>query len=187
MTSHVTKRPLIIRDENLGIPHKKAVLDGVTKNSKPAAKKGGEGLGGRKALNDITNKSSVLHEASTRKKNLLKEEFNIADEKFLHDHTKCIEVKEAAMKPRFFDTVLPGHDSMSSVEFADSNSVKANPDSPLCYPEPVELPMTEFSDWLKSSTRQSSPINWDSPPSSPFAWGFEAVEFLLKPENDCRL
>lgn len=47
-----------------------------------------------------------------------------------------------------------------------------------------EIPMSEFSDWLQSSTcwisPSSSPTHWDSPPVSPFSLQFEAVEFLLK-------
>lgn len=61
-------------------------------------------------------------------------------------------------------------------------------DGQRCYPEPVELPISEFSDRLASTKEWSSPpcspIHWDSPPSSPFAWNFEAVEFTLKPEID---
>lgn len=58
-------------------------------------------------------------------------------------------------------------------------------DSPRCYPVPEELPMS-FS-WLRSSWKSppSSPKRRDSPPSSPFRWKFEPVEFTLKEENDC--
>uniref|UniRef100_A0A5B7BRK1 Protein PATRONUS 2 n=1 Tax=Davidia involucrata TaxID=16924 RepID=A0A5B7BRK1_DAVIN len=190
MTTHLTQGRLIIQDENLHIHNKKAVVDGKTKSSKPATKKGGAGFGSRKALNDITNKSSLQHEASSsRKKDLLKNEFNIAEEMFLHDHKKCIEEQRRAMEPCFLDTVLPGHDSVSSVQFPESELTKTDIDSPRCYPEPVELPMFEFSDWLESSSRwdspRSSPILWDSLLSSPFKWDFEPVEFRLKQEDDC--
>lgn len=93
----------------LTISFTEAADDGKTKNFKTSTKKGGVGFGTRKALNDITNKSSVHHEASSRKKNLPKEDFDIAEEMFLHDHKKCFEAQQAAMKPCFLDTVLPGH------------------------------------------------------------------------------
>ncbi|CAL5358029.1 unnamed protein product [Camellia sinensis] len=149
------------------------VVNGTTKSSKPASKKGGIGLGSRKALNDITNKSSVHHEALSTKKSLPKEEFNIAEEMFLHDHKKCIESQLKAMEPCFLDTVLPGHDSVSHVDYPKSKRAKTDLDSLCFYPEPVELPMSEFSDWSVVSTRrddspQSSPLQLDSPPYSPF-------------------
>ncbi|KAA8549851.1 hypothetical protein F0562_001535 [Nyssa sinensis] len=177
MATHLTQGRLIIQDENLDIHNKKAVIDGKTKTSKPATKKGGAGFGNRKALNDITNKSFLQHEQSLRKKNLSKDEFNIAEEMFLHDHKKCIEAQRRAIEPCFLDTVLPVHDSVSSVEIPKSELAKTEIDGPCCYPEPVELPMSKFSDWLESSTQwdspRSSPIRWDSPLSSPFKWDFE--------------
>ncbi|KAK1372803.1 hypothetical protein POM88_028996 [Heracleum sosnowskyi] len=62
--------------------------------------------------------------------------------------------------------------------------------APIRNPEPVELPMSEFVDWLQPSpkfnSQQSSPIDWDTPPSSPFQWDMvEHVEFVLKEEIDC--
>ncbi|KAL6976599.1 hypothetical protein U1Q18_025387 [Sarracenia purpurea var. burkii] len=185
MASHLTQGRLIIQDENFDIHRKNLVPDG---RSKPANKKGGTGLGCRKALNDITNKSSLHHEASSRKMNLLKEDFNIEDEKFLHDHEKCIEAQLKGMEPCFLDIVLPGHDSVSHFEDHASEKTESGLDSPRCYPEPVELPMSEFSDWLAVSTQSdsppSSPLRWDSPPSSPFAWKLliEPVNFVLKEE-----
>ena len=48
-----------------------------SKNSKTNGKKGGSGTAGRKALNDITNKSSLHHpEAPVKKRNLPKEDIN---------------------------------------------------------------------------------------------------------------
>lgn len=84
------------------------MVGGNSKNSKTTAKKAG-GLGNRKALDNITNKSTLHHETSLKKKHLPKEEFNIAEERFLHDHKKCIEVQKAATEPCFLDIVLPGH------------------------------------------------------------------------------
>jgi hypothetical protein len=84
-------------------------VDGKSKGLKTAIKKGGVGLGGRRALNDITNKASLHHEASSRKKDVPKEELNVAEEMFLHDHKKCIEAQKSAMDTFYLDTVLPGH------------------------------------------------------------------------------
>ncbi|XP_059665375.1 protein PATRONUS 2-like [Cornus florida] len=187
MATHLTQsqRRLIIQDENLGTHHKKAVIDGKIKSSKPVVKKGGMGFGNRKALNDITNKSSLHPETSSRKKNLPKEEpNNITEEMFLHDHKKCIEAQLTAMSPScFLDLVLPGHDSVPSVEFCESKPSKIDIDSLRCYPEPMELSMSEFSDLLVWDSPQSSPLHLDSPPSSPFARENEPVEFLLKEEG----
>ena len=85
-----------------------ALVGGNSKNGKTIAKKAG-GLGNRKALDNITNKSTLHHEKSLKNKHLPKEEFNIAEEKFLHDHKKCIEARKAASEPCFLDIVLPGH------------------------------------------------------------------------------
>lgn len=79
------------------------------KNSKLPLGKGGSGLGSRKALGDITNKPNITKEASTRKKSSPKEEFNILEERFLHDHKKCIESQQAMSELMFLDIVLPGH------------------------------------------------------------------------------
>lgn len=182
MTSHYTQGKLIIQNENLDLHIKKAADDGKTKNFKTSTKKGGVGFGTRKALNDITNKSSVHHEASSRKKNLPKEDFDIAEEMFLHDHKKCFEAQQAAMKPCFLDTVLPGHGSIAPAQPPECTSTEAEVNSPRF--QLPEIPMSEFSDWLQSSTcwisPSSSPTHWDSPPVSPFSLQFEAVEFLLK-------
>lgn len=79
-----------------------------SKNSKTNGKKGGSGTAGRKALNDITNKSSLHHpEAPVKKRNLPKEDINVKEEMFLHDHKKCIEAQNAAMRSFNLETVLP--------------------------------------------------------------------------------
>ncbi|KAF9675676.1 hypothetical protein SADUNF_Sadunf09G0057000 [Salix dunnii] len=201
MATRVTQTPLIIQDENLGVSRKKVGLDVSVKKYETATKKsGGFALGNRKALNDITNKAVVRQETSSRKKNVQKEEINnVAEERFLHDHNKCIEEKETTSISSFLDLVLPGHDSVSST--AENPGVKqvkvvlhvklialvTDPDSRFC-PEPKELPMPVFSDWFESSTQRHSPpcspIHWDSQPCSPFSWQFEAVEYVLKPESD---
>lgn len=190
MATRVTQTPLIIQDENLVVSRKKAGFDGSVKQSKTATKKsGGFALGNRKALNDITNKAVVRQETSSRKKNVQKEEINnVAEERFLHDHNKCIEEKEATSISSFLDLVLPGHDSVSSTaENPEVKQVKTDPGS-CFYPEPKELAIPVFSDWFESSTQwhspPCSPIHWDSPPCSPFSWQFEAVEYVLRPESD---
>ncbi|KAG6629864.1 protein PATRONUS 2-like isoform X1 [Carya illinoinensis] len=188
MASHGTRGQLIIPNENLDFHHKKDVLDGKMKNTKTAKKKGGLGHGSRKALNDITNKSSLRHEASSKKINIAKEELNIAEEMFLHDHRKCIKAQKSALNTFYLDLVLPGQDSVCNAECQEFKQEKTDLDSQRCYSEPVELPISEFSDRLASSTDltspPSSPIQWDSPPPSPVAWNSEVVEFTLKPEID---
>ncbi|XP_065622147.1 protein PATRONUS 2 [Quercus suber] len=175
MASRFAQRQLIIPNENFDVhPKKKANVDGkVNGLIKTVTKKGD-----RKALNDITNKSSNIRieDTSTTKKNVPKKEelFDVAQEMFLHDHKKCIESQkqQSGMNSFYLDLVLPGHDS-------------ADLYSPCCYPEQVELPM---ADWLESSTDWTSPpcspLHWDSPPSTPFAWESEVVEFVLKQEVD---
>lgn len=93
------------------------ILDGKMKSSKTSKKKGGLGQGSRKALNDITNKSSHHHEASSKKKNLPKEELNVAEEMFLHDHRKCIEAQKSARNTFYLDLVLPGQGDYTRFSF----------------------------------------------------------------------
>ncbi|XP_011080400.1 protein PATRONUS 2 [Sesamum indicum] len=212
MEKPLALRPLSIQDENSAIHHKKAAADGKSKSSKLVARKAGVALESRKALTDITNKSSIHLEASSQKKNsqdkkcniaedgylhqqviegeaLLKkksstnEKLNIAEEGFLHDHNKCIEAQKAALELDFWDTVLPGHDSADQI----MKQAKSDPDidSKTCHRILEELSMSEFSDWFKSwwKSPPSSPIHWDSPPLSPFAWDLESVELLLKEDD----
>ncbi|XP_030522728.2 protein PATRONUS 2 isoform X2 [Rhodamnia argentea] len=184
MASRVTERLLFVQDENQVAPRKKATVDGATRSSKTVAKKGEGSLGSRKALQDITNKSSLHPEASIKKKNPQKEEFNVAEEMFLHDHQKCIEAKQAAFNNFDLNLVLPGHGRSESEEA----KAEADYDSPRCYPEPSELPMDEFSDCFEYSTQCSSPpcspMLWDTPTSCEYVWQFEDVEFVLQQEAD---
>ncbi|XP_020233632.1 protein PATRONUS 2 [Cajanus cajan] len=180
MAKFVAPSHLIIKDENFDLHPKKTIK---SNKSKADGKKGGSGIAGRKALNDITNKTSLLPEASLKKTNLPKENINVKEEMFLHDHKKCIEAKRAAMGNFNLEAVLPRDDSISILE-----QIKF-PQSPRCYPDPVELPMSEFSDWLDYSLQWSSPpspLPWDSPPS-PLAWQNEAFEFVLKEEIDVQV
>jgi len=56
--------------------------------------------GARKALNDITNKSGIHAKAAASSKNkqiasaAVKDEIDIAGERFLHDHSKCIKEQQ---------------------------------------------------------------------------------------------
>ncbi|XP_057441405.1 protein PATRONUS 2-like [Lotus japonicus] len=181
MAKLVAPGRLMIKDDNLDIHPKKAGFNVKSKNSKLDGKKGGLGKSGRKALNDISNKTSRQTETSVQKKNLPKEDVNIKEEMFLHDHKKCIEAQKAAMNNFNLETVLPQDDSFSILE-----QIKV-PHSTRCYPEPEELPMSEFSDWLDYSMQwsspPSSPLPWETL-SSPFAWQHEDVEFVLKGEID---
>ncbi|KAI4308169.1 hypothetical protein L6164_031271 [Bauhinia variegata] len=190
MAKYVTPGRLMIQDENLDLHPKKAVFSGKAKNSKTVGKKDDAGLGGRKALNDITNKKSVQADTSSRKKNLPKEEFNVKEEMFLHDHKKCIESKKAAMRSFNIEMVLPRDGFTSIPELDELHHTKAELDSPRCYPEPEEMPVSLFSDWLNCSmpwrSPPSSPIRWLSPPS-PFGRRDEPLEFVLKEEIDASM
>ncbi|KAL8545087.1 hypothetical protein ACS0TY_005328 [Phlomoides rotata] len=141
MERPIALKPLSIRDENSTIHRKKATADSKSKTSKQGAKNGGFSLKSRKALNDITNKSSIHTEASSQKKksdnkkcNIVgdghshhhafegeprlkkkvsaNEKPDIAEEGFLHDHNKCIDAHKAALEISFYDTVFPGHGNL---------------------------------------------------------------------------
>ena len=96
---------LVLRLVNLFV---EAIVDENTNSLKKNTKKGGAKLGGRKALNDITNKSSLSHDVSSKKNNVPKEEFNVAEERFLHDHRKCVEAQQMVLDSSLLDIVLPG-------------------------------------------------------------------------------
>ena len=67
-----------------------ANVDGKVNGLKNAATKKGD----RKALNDITNKSSNIR-------------------RLLHDHKKCIESQQqSGMNSFYLDLVLPGHGNL---------------------------------------------------------------------------
>ncbi|GFQ07196.1 hypothetical protein PHJA_002863700 [Phtheirospermum japonicum] len=201
MERPLTLKPLSIQDENSAIHRKKAAVDSKFKTSKPVADKGGVALKSRKALNDITNKSSIpsqkknsqikksntveerhlRHRGSeaetvSKKKSSINEKLNIAEEGFLHDHNKCIEAQKTAHELNFWDTVFPGHVRIKKSD-ADVDSISR-------HPKLEELSMSaEFSDWFES--------NWKSPPSSPvrsdsslFSWALEPFELMLK-EDHC--
>ena len=73
-----------------------AKVDGKVSGLKKAVTKKGD----CKALNDSTNKLS----------NIRIEDKDVAQEKFLHDHGKCIESRQKSGMNSFdLDLVLPGH------------------------------------------------------------------------------
>ncbi|XP_022148868.1 protein PATRONUS 1-like isoform X2 [Momordica charantia] len=186
MTSRVTPGQLIIPDENLGMNPKKIAADRKGKSSKIIHKKGVAAGSGRKALNDISNKSSILHqEVPIRKKERAKEEIDVAGERFLHDHDKCIEAQRLPVLASYLDLVLPGHDSLPKVESHASDQAKINIDTPRCYSDPDELFTLECNSWEKYLAKQHSapcsPMHWDSSSAS-FSWQFEEPNFVLRDE-----
>uniref|UniRef100_A0A7N0UTH5 Uncharacterized protein n=1 Tax=Kalanchoe fedtschenkoi TaxID=63787 RepID=A0A7N0UTH5_KALFE len=182
-TARFSRGSLIIKDDNLGANlQKKDGVNGNGKNILTGNKKGAQGLVNRKALNDITNKSVARQEVAPKRNNVAKEELNVKDERFLHDHRKCEEAHRKAGMPCFFETVLPGIDLKHVEKSKRSQQLETDPESPRCYPEPMEEPEPELSN---GNSPRISPLgeDWDSPPSSPLAWLLEPVEFTLKPET----
>ncbi|XP_022928586.1 protein PATRONUS 1-like isoform X2 [Cucurbita moschata] len=184
MTSRVTPGRLIIPNENLGMTQKKFSADGNGKSSKIIHKKGIAGSG-RKALNDITNKSSCRQDAPLRKQERAKEEIDVGGERFLHDHDKCVDARKATMSAFYLDLLLPGHDSLSKVGCHTSDQAKIDVDAPQCYPDPDELFIPELPNWSKYLAKQQSPprspLRWDFPSTS-FSCQFEELNFVLTHE-----
>lgn len=82
-----------------------------TKGSVLGQKKPG---GARKALNDITNKSGIHPKASSKNKQIataaaVKDEINIAGERFLHDHSKCIKEQQNLWDDHFSADLISLH------------------------------------------------------------------------------
>lgn len=72
-----------------------SVAAGKGKSSLAAPKKYGAGFVSRKALHDITNKSKLQPQASSKTyKSPEVVDFDIAKEGYLHDHRKCIEQQQ---------------------------------------------------------------------------------------------
>lgn len=72
------------------------------------------GGGARKALNDITNKSGINAKASSKNKKIAsaataKDEIDIAGERFLHDHSKCIKEQQNLWGDHFSADLIPLH------------------------------------------------------------------------------
>lgn len=74
--------------------------------------------GARKALNDITNKSGIHAKASSKNKQIAsaaaaKDEIDIAGERFLHDHSKCIKEQQSLWDDHYSsDLILLHHGSV---------------------------------------------------------------------------
>lgn len=51
-----------------------------------------------------------------RKQERAKEEIDVAGERFLHDHDKCVDARKATMSPFYLDLVLPGHGKLLNAE-----------------------------------------------------------------------
>lgn len=88
------------------------IAAGKGKSSLAAPKKNGAGFGNRKALHDITNKSKLQPQASSKTKNNVEGvDFDIAKEGFLHDHSKCIEAQQQNQWDSYFSEhiLLHGH------------------------------------------------------------------------------
>ncbi|CAN8256532.1 unnamed protein product [Cochlearia groenlandica] len=191
MANTTLRGHMIFNDENALAHVKKVVVAaGKGKTSLAAPKKHGAGFASRrKALNDITNKSKLKPQASSKTNKNVAEgaDFDIAKEGFLHDHRKCVEEQEKNQWDCYFsDHInLHGHDSTIKDETKDEEDKSSN-----SWYEVKEIPIEEeYSDLLVCSTQWLSPP--DSPirdhsslPSSPLPWHFETVEFKLKEDED---
>ncbi|GAB2286679.1 hypothetical protein Dimus_021074 [Dionaea muscipula] len=179
-----------IQNENFETHYRKAGVEWNTKNSKACRKQKDETCT-RKPLGDLTNKSSLHPDISSKKtkapkEELIvgdKEELNIREEGFLHDHNQCIKAQHAATSlSSFLDLVLPKYDSLILTETLEAEKAKVDPCSPRFYPKPEEMYMPDFPDDFLDST---TPL--DPPHSSPIDCDFlllqhEPVELLLKDE-----
>ncbi|VVA97590.1 unnamed protein product [Arabis nemorensis] len=179
---------MIFPDENAPIHRKKSVTTAAsvkTKGSVLGQKKPG---GARRALNDITNKSGIHPKASSKNKQIVtaaaaKDEINIAGERFLHDHSKCIKEQQNLWDDS--DLILLHHGSSIKENHLKCDIEKMDAKNNLTYFEAEEIPSPKLTDWLKSSTPWRSPIRHGSMmmPSTPLAWRFDSSEFTLK--EDC--
>ncbi|CAN8270168.1 unnamed protein product [Cochlearia groenlandica] len=180
---------MIFPDENAPIHRKKSVTAASVKPK-------GTVLGQkkpRKALNDITNKSGIHTKASAKNKQIAsaaakeKEEINIAGERFLHDHSKCIKEQQSLWDDHFSDDfILLHHDSSIKEKHLNYDIEKMD----MTYDEPEEILSPKLSDWMKSSTtpwRASIRHGSAMMPCTPMAWRFDSSEFTLKEDCDDEL
>jgi pyruvate/2-oxoacid:ferredoxin oxidoreductase beta subunit len=147
--------------------------------------------GARKALNDITNKSGIHAKAAASSKNkqiasAAVKEIDIAGERFLHDHSKCIKEQQNLWDDHYSaDLMLLHHGSSIKEKHLNWDIEKMDAKDDLTYEEPEEMASPKFSDWLKNSTPWRSPIRHGSMmPSTPLAWRFDSCEFTLKEDSD---
>ncbi|ESQ41206.1 hypothetical protein EUTSA_v10014740mg [Eutrema salsugineum] len=192
MANTIVRGQMIFQDENALALGKKAVAAGKGKSSLAGPKKNGAGFGSRKALHDITNKSKLKPQASSKaKKNPEGVDFDIAKEGFLHDHRKCVEEQQQNQWDSYFSEhiILHGHDTNIKEGITEYDIKEVDDKSSNTWDELKEIPMEEFSDLLECSTQwrspSDSPIHYHSSlPSSPWPWQFETVDFKLKEDED---
>ncbi|KAG7631199.1 hypothetical protein ISN44_As03g014480 [Arabidopsis suecica] len=182
---------MIFPDENAPIHRKKSVTAASVK-SKGTVLGQKKPVGARKALNDITNKSGIHAKAAASSKNkqiasaAVKDEIDIAGERFLHDHSKCIKEQQNLWDDHYSaDLMLLHHGSSIKEKHLNWDIEKMDAKDDLTYEEPEEMASPKFSDWLKNSTPWRSPIRHGSMmPSTPLAWRFDSCEFTLKEDSD---
>ncbi|CAL9220788.1 unnamed protein product [Arabidopsis halleri] len=181
---------MIFPDENAPIHRKKSVTAASVKSKGTVLGQKKPG-GARKALNDITNKSGIHAKASSKNKQIasaaaVKDEIDIAGERFLHDHSKCIKEQQSLWDDHYSsDLILLHHESSIKEKHLSYDIEKMDAKDSLTYEEPEEMASPKLSDWLKNSTPWRSPIRHGSMmPSTPLAWRFDSSEFTLKEDSD---
>ncbi|KAG7577204.1 hypothetical protein ISN45_Aa03g015000 [Arabidopsis thaliana x Arabidopsis arenosa] len=181
---------MIFPDENAPIHRKKSVTAASVKSKGTVLGQKKPG-GARKALNDITNKSGIHAKASSKNKQIasaaaVKDEIDIAGERFLHDHSKCIKEQQSLWDDHYSsDLILLHHESSIKEKHLNYDIEKIDAKDNLTYEEPEEMASPKLSDWLKNSTPWRSPIRHGSMmPSTPLAWRFDSSEFTLKEDSD---
>ncbi|CAH8260439.1 unnamed protein product [Arabidopsis lyrata] len=181
---------MIFPDENAPIHRKKSVTAASVKSKGTVLGQKKPG-GARKALNDITNKSGIHAKASSKNKQIAsaaaaKDEIDIAGERFLHDHSKCIKEQQSLWDDHYSsDLILLHHESSIKEKHLNYDIEKMDAKNNLTYEEPEEMASPKLSDWLKNSTPWRSPIRHGSMmPSTPLAWRFDSSEFTLKEHSD---
>ncbi|KAK9153647.1 hypothetical protein Sjap_001127 [Stephania japonica] len=176
--SRVRAPGLILQTENMALPPKGATAKKIT-SSVSKTVKGGKALGNRKPLQDISNSSAITNDASKRKKNQEKNEKNILQEGFLHDHKKCVEAQRAGMDKQLFDAFLSEHGLLSPCPTSPKSK---EPEAYIASaPRFLELELVPELPTMDDDVafRCSSPIFCDSPPrSSP---QYELPELVLRP------
>ncbi|ESQ48568.1 hypothetical protein EUTSA_v10021564mg [Eutrema salsugineum] len=181
---------MIFPDENAPIHRKKSVTAASVKTKGPVLGQKKPGAA-RKALNDITNKSGIHPKASSKNKQIAssasaKSEINIAGERFLHDHSKCIKEQQNLWDDHA-DLLLLHHDSSIKEKHLKFDIEMMDAKNNLTYDEAEEIPSPKLTGWLNSSTPWRSPIRRHGStmmPSTPLPWRFDSAEFTLKEDYD---
>ncbi|XP_010501742.1 PREDICTED: uncharacterized protein LOC104779040 [Camelina sativa] len=194
MANMNTLHQMIFPDENAPIHREKSIATAASVKSKGTVLGQKKPGGARKALNDITNKSGILAKASSKNKQIasaaastVKDEIDIAGERFLHDHSKCIKQQQNMWDDHFSaDLILLNHGSSIKEKHLSYDMEKMDAKNNLTYDEPEEIASPKLTDWLKSSTPWRSPVRHGSMmmPSTPLAWRFDSTEFTLTEDSD---